>query len=47
MSTFVSEVNEKIVNCMWNECVTTYMQVTEEDFKKKLGYGRIVAVRSI
>ena len=36
VSTIVGEVTEAIVTCMWKECVTAYMPVTEENFKKKI-----------
>ena len=33
VSTVVGEVTEAIVTCMWKECITAHMPVTEEDFK--------------
>ena len=36
VSTVVGEVTEAIVTCMWKECITTHMPVTEEDFKNKI-----------
>ena len=36
VSTVVGEVTEAIVTCMWKECITAHMSVTEEDFKNKI-----------
>lgn len=36
VSTIVNEVNEAIVTCMWKECVTAHMPVTEEEFQNKI-----------
>ena len=36
VSTIVHDVNEAIVSCLWEECVTAYMPVTEEEFKNKM-----------
>ena len=36
VSTIVSEVNDAILSCMWKECVSCHMPVSEEDFKSKM-----------
>ena len=36
VSTIVHEVNEAIVSCLWECCITIHMPKTEEDFKKKM-----------
>jgi len=36
VSTIVHEVNETIVSCLWECCITIHMPKTEEDFKKKM-----------
>ena len=36
VSTIVREVNEAIVSCMWDECVTAYMPKTHDDFTSKI-----------
>ncbi len=36
VSTIVHEVNEAIVECLWQECVTAHMPATTEDFKEKI-----------
>ena len=36
VSTIVGEVTEVIVTCIWKECITAHMPVTQEDFKNKI-----------
>ena len=36
VSTIVHEVNEAIVSCLWECCITIHMPKTQEDFKKKM-----------
>ena len=36
VSTIVNEVNEAIVSCMWEECVSSLMTSSSEDFQSKI-----------
>ena len=36
VSTILDEVVEVIVTCMWKECISSHMPVTEDDFKNKI-----------
>ena len=45
VSTIVHEVNEAIISCLWECCITIHMPKTEDDFKKKNSrHGGIVAI---
>ena len=36
VSTIVSDVNEAIVECLWNECISAHMPKTDNEFKEKM-----------